>query len=277
MNCEKSQHSHIRNKRTSKEAWDALKKVHGIQAKGRINLLLKRFHTYKASPDESVDDVASALENLKIEIGDIEPDHEPPNSLVAIALMSAIEDPAYDTAKFMLERESDLTLEVAKEQLKAVQQKLKDDVENEVDNAHRADRAGAKDKSKPKRKCSRCGKSGHSDTYCWNWLDNTEEGQEWERIHPEQRRKSKNGTTSDSSKPTTGNPPKPKPTPPKATNSSRPQGKSRGTAQTANEDGPDKSKSEDDRWMAIDEVGISDDEEKIYTAEDAETKTMDGC
>lgn len=44
--------------------------------------------------------------------------------------MSAIDDPAYDTAMFMLERESDLTLEVAKESLKkAVQQKLKDEKE----------------------------------------------------------------------------------------------------------------------------------------------------
>lgn len=114
MNCEKSQHSHIQNKRTSKEAWGALKKVHGVQAKGRINLLLKQFLTYKACPDESIDDVASALENIKVKIGDINKDRKPPDSLIAIALMSAIKDPAYNTVNFMLEREPNLTLKSQK-------------------------------------------------------------------------------------------------------------------------------------------------------------------
>lgn len=82
--------------------------------------------------------------------------------------MSAIENPVYDTAKFLLERESDLTLEVAKESLKAVQQKLKDEKEEATENAHRADRAEARKNSKSTRKCSHCGKTGHSDTYCWD-------------------------------------------------------------------------------------------------------------
>lgn len=43
----------------------------GIQAKGRINLLLKHFHTYKAGPEKSVDEIASVLENIKLEIADI--------------------------------------------------------------------------------------------------------------------------------------------------------------------------------------------------------------
>lgn len=98
LNCEKNQHSHLRNKKTSKDAWDALKKVHGVQAKGRINLLLKRFHTYKAGPDESIDDIVTALENIKLEIADTKETHEPQDTLVAMAPMSAIEDSAYDTA-----------------------------------------------------------------------------------------------------------------------------------------------------------------------------------
>lgn len=58
LNCEKNPHSHLLNKRTSTDAWDALKRVHSVQAKGSINLLLKRLDTYKAGPDESIDDIA---------------------------------------------------------------------------------------------------------------------------------------------------------------------------------------------------------------------------
>lgn len=97
-----------------KDVRDALQKVHGIQANGRINLLLKRFHTYKTGTEKSVDEIASALENIKLEIADIKESHGPSDSLVAIALMSARDDPAHDTAKFLLERESDLTLEFRK-------------------------------------------------------------------------------------------------------------------------------------------------------------------
>lgn len=42
--------------------------------------------------------------------------------------------------------------------------------------------------------------TGHTQTYCWSWLDNTEEGQEWATIHPDQKRKpSKYSAKSDSS------------------------------------------------------------------------------
>ncbi|MCJ1268936.1 hypothetical protein MMC22_008824 [Lobaria immixta] len=110
MNCEKNQYSTLGNKDTSKTAWDALK---------------KKFYNYKAGPRDSIDDVATDLENLKLEIADIKEGHEPSEALVAIALMCAIDDPAYDTAKLLLEREADLMVELSKESLKAVQQKLR--------------------------------------------------------------------------------------------------------------------------------------------------------
>ena len=131
MNCEKNQYSTLRNKDTSKAAWDALKKVDGVtQEKSkarvpRINFLLKKFYNYKAGPGDSIDDVTTDLENLKLEIADIKEGHEPSEAMVAIALMCAIDDPAYDTVKFLLEREADLTVELTKESLKAVQQKLR--------------------------------------------------------------------------------------------------------------------------------------------------------
>lgn len=90
---------------------------------------MKKLYNYRASPDDSIDDIAAALENLKLEIANIKKDHEPSEPLVAITLMCAIGDPAYDRVKFMLEREADLTLELTKESLKAVQRKLRHEKE----------------------------------------------------------------------------------------------------------------------------------------------------
>ena len=240
MSCEKGQHSHIQNKRTSKEAWDALKKVHGIQARGRINLLLKQFHTYKACPDESIDDVASALGNTKVKIGDINQDHKPSDSSLAIALMSAIKDPACNTVNLMLEREPNLTLEVAKEQFKAVQQKLKNEVENEVDNTLPAD---GKNRKESPPECDHCSKTGHIRVYCWNWLDTTYEGKEWERAYPDQEQKGKSRTKPKSSDQSNSNSSRNvKPTSTNTASSSKSRDKSKSTARVADESEDEESK-----------------------------------
>ena len=90
----------------------------------------------------------------------------------------------------------ELTLEATKEALKATEQRLKFEKDDSVEDAHRAD---AKKGKGPPKKCDHCGKLGHIRIYCWSWLDDTDEGQEWERTHPEQRRKPK--SKSETSKP----------------------------------------------------------------------------
>lgn len=82
---------------TSKAAQDVLNKVHGVYAKERINYLLKQFNTYRAGFGDSVDNTAAALEILQIQIADIKPEFEPYDTLMAIAVMSAAKDPAFDT------------------------------------------------------------------------------------------------------------------------------------------------------------------------------------
>ena len=64
LNCEKNQYSHFRNKNTVKAAGDASKKAHGITAKARINFRMKKFYNFKASPDQSMDDIATEFENI---------------------------------------------------------------------------------------------------------------------------------------------------------------------------------------------------------------------
>ena len=59
---------------------------------------------------------------------------------MAVALMSAVEDPAYETTKHLLEREPELTLEATKEALKATEHRLKQD--DAIGDAHRANAKG---------------------------------------------------------------------------------------------------------------------------------------
>lgn len=57
-NCQTTHLTHLRNKKTSKDAWEALRKVHQVYAKGRINYHLKCFYTYKAGPSATIDEMA---------------------------------------------------------------------------------------------------------------------------------------------------------------------------------------------------------------------------
>lgn len=59
---------------------------------------MKRFYTYKARPSDNIDDIAGALKTLRIHI-DIKAEYEPHDALMAIALISSVEDPSFDIAK----------------------------------------------------------------------------------------------------------------------------------------------------------------------------------
>ncbi|MCJ1268686.1 hypothetical protein MMC22_008574 [Lobaria immixta] len=211
--------------------------------------------TQASGPNKSINNIVTALENIKLEIADIQKTHKLQDFLVVIALISAIEDPAYNIAKFLLEQESDLTLEVAKESLKVVQQKLKDEKKEAIKNAYHT-----KAKSK-----------GLIIKY---WLDNTKESQEWKQTHSEQKQKSKKAKSNSSKSNTANNSSKSTNncTSSNAANSSKSYCKSQGAAQAANKDKTDKDESEDERWMAIDEENIFDVKETIYSAENIKTK-----
>ena len=235
------------------------KKVHGFHAKERIDFLLKRFYNYRPGPNDAVDNIAAALESLRLEIADIKAEYAPPGPVMAITLMSAIEDPAYETTKHLLEREPELTLEAAKEALKSMEEHLKQDdaIEDAMENAHRANFKG----KGPPRKCDFCKKTGHTKKYCWDWLDNTEKGQEWERNHPEQPRKSR-PAKSESSKPTES-----------ATKaSSKSRGRGRGAARVVEEDSES---GEDAGWMTIEETVLENVSAVEFDVHEAEKGTGD--
>lgn len=59
------------NKKTSKAAWDGLENVKVVGPKERKYFLTKDFHKCKAGPNGSFDDIATAIENMKLEIAHI--------------------------------------------------------------------------------------------------------------------------------------------------------------------------------------------------------------
>lgn len=142
-----------------------------------------------------------------------------------------------------MERDSELTLETAKETQKATEQKLKIEQEDAaIEDAHRASTKG---KGKGLLlKCDYCNKSGYTKIFCWDWLYNTDDGREWTEDHLDQKRTkpSKKGTKSDSSSNSNT-----KSSESASKSPSRSRGRSRRAAQLA----------EDEGWMAIDEdVGV---------------------
>ena len=179
------------------------------------------------SVDQPIDEVANELQNLAMEIADIKTSEQPSDLSVAMTLMNAIKDPAYDTAKFILEDLGDPTLEKTLESLKRVEQRLKDGQETET-----ANKAINKGKAIPK--CSHCPKR-HNSNDCWDWQDNTDEGKKWVKEHPnevkprpENYRKSKSDNKQSKNKP-----------------------RGRGAARAAKDES--NSDSEDSAWMAQDD------------------------
>ncbi|MCJ1270824.1 hypothetical protein MMC22_010721 [Lobaria immixta] len=202
---------------------DALRRLHGIRAKGRTNLLLKRFHAYNAGPEESIDAIASAMENIKSE-------NTAPSTILRTIPPSS-----------MLEQESDFTIEVVEVILEAVQQKLKDEKEEAIENAY-----------------DFIPKKARSETYPSGAITEVQESQikfipiEHHHQFIEVQRQTclllyhKFFEI---------------------------QGQSRGAARTANEDKSERDESEHDGWRAIDEVDVEDVEEKVYNAKNTKFKT----
>lgn len=184
MNCEQGQQVHLRGAKTSLDAWEALKKVHGAKHQGRINHLMRKFYNYKAKDDESVSTVVAELRNIQLSIREINEAEAPTELATAVTLINAINEETYQMAIFHLNREAKLTVGMALESLKLVEQSLKDKEEGErLDNAQRATGNDREEKN-----CFHCQRAGHVKTYCFDWLDNTPEGRAYAQENPNPRR-----------------------------------------------------------------------------------------
>ena len=178
-NGELAQRSHLEDVGSSYEMWERLKKVHETQSQGRINHLMRRFWTYKAGASEIIDEVASELTKLRMLIRNIDAGDAPSDRGIALTLINAIDNEAYNIVKYHLEAQPKFSLEDAKEQLKSVEQKLIDETSKNGKNANKT----GKGPRNTKRKCHHCNSPGHIKFKCFKWLA-TDEGKKYTKIHP---------------------------------------------------------------------------------------------
>ena len=141
-NCEDPQHPHTKKCTTAKAAWEALQQVHGKFTQGRLVHLMTRFFTYKAGASESIEEIKMELCKIQDMIINVRPEETPSDLMTAWALMRAIDNEAYDLAKFHLEEMKDLSLAYTVERLKAVEMKLKDANTSTTESAYKEARNG---------------------------------------------------------------------------------------------------------------------------------------
>lgn len=81
---------------------------------------MKKFYNHVVKEDESGDVVTSELKTIQHSIREIKHIEEPTGLAVAISLMSTFDNDAYHMAVCHMERELNLTLELALESLESV-------------------------------------------------------------------------------------------------------------------------------------------------------------
>lgn len=123
---------------------------------------------------ESIEHVKSELCRIREMIRNVRATEVSTEFDVAWALMNAVDNGAYDLAKYHLEEMKDLTLAYTVDRMKAVEMKLKDTNTPITESAPKGREANRKDSKD--RTSYHCGESGHIKFYCDDWLANTEDG-----------------------------------------------------------------------------------------------------
>ena len=118
---EDCQQCYISDLKRSKDIWDALRRVHDMSGRRRLESLTERFYYYRKSKDESIDQMVSNLKQLSDEICDLDPEQKPIDIHQALVIMSACEGKHYDMAKEYLCEEDELTTALAVEHLRSVE------------------------------------------------------------------------------------------------------------------------------------------------------------
>ena len=161
---EDSQQGHIAHLIRSQDIWDELRRIHDVSGKGRLAIMLQRFYGYIKSADESIDKISSTLKQLSDEIFDLAPDARPSEISRAVVIMNACEGEEYTMAKYTLGQADVLISALAVEQLRSVEQNIKNSVNVAKDN--RGKQGGRKLFDKSKVECYGCHEFGHFKSKC---------------------------------------------------------------------------------------------------------------
>ena len=164
------QQKHVQLQRSAKDVWDTAAEIHGRDSRARLVPMLRRFHTYKAKPEEGVDETVAELEDMRDIIANINPEVRPTDIMMALVLMDSVDHERYNAVKVQLNDLEDLTFRKVVEKYKEIEQLARDNADTPYDTAQKAS-----SKSKFKGKCYHCKKPGHVKTKCYKWLA-TDEG-----------------------------------------------------------------------------------------------------
>jgi hypothetical protein len=99
---------HILLLETAKEQWDTLKKLYGPVGAQQLSTKLQAFAGYRATQGTTVAEIATALSTLQYEIGAIDPQERPSNSMKIGLLFQALRglNPLYGPLLLQLELSS---------------------------------------------------------------------------------------------------------------------------------------------------------------------------
>ena len=170
------QQKHVQLQKSAKDVWDTAAEIHGRDSRAQLVPMLCRFHTYKAKPEEGVDETVAELEDMRDIIANINPEVRPTDIMMALVLMDLVDHERYNAVKVQLNDLEDLTFRKVMEKYKEIEQLARDNTDSPYDTAKKA---SGKSTSKFKGKCYYCKKPGHVKTKCYKWLA-TDEGKAYE-------------------------------------------------------------------------------------------------
>ena len=169
------QTTHLKHINSAQEAWEELKRLHGVSGKGRLLKMFTRFISYQKSADQTVDAMAADLRVKRDEIMDVRPELVLTDELLALVLVNACKGPEFDMAKYVLGRGDLPTPQQVITELRSVEQdKAAKDAAlaarqgrgNRPGTAGRTDSGGQRDYSSYQ--CHNCGEYGHLKHHCKN-------------------------------------------------------------------------------------------------------------
>lgn len=146
---------HVMGIDSAKEVWDTLKRIHQSDDRARLKGLLAQFMRFKLT--ETIDQGASKLTYLQSEIGNIDPDSRPNDSIKTEALLASL-GREYEATVAGIDSNEETTYEDVVSRLRRAENRIKG--EEQPENLARMTTI-KKNSGTKKMKCYHCGELGH--------------------------------------------------------------------------------------------------------------------